>query len=254
MSINDGNSLNPPNGPRKYHRLAPISTLTTPPVPKPASQEGYTLLSPITLRDSIETSCVLSGTLASHQVTIDTSRSILPTPPPSARFSESFDIPDAPSNWRLRSAKISEEEKLKRSLKAVDRLLEDLSKVYEIDSLGEFLRLLFYFPSEDTSDHRSPHHIACMTSFLSGKNSFRPLDLITAIYNHRYSFPSWNAVNIHEREYAFSTEVPLDEIHFAQPALSLWAAQVVGEEVYREVGKLANDKNNRIRARMKGRG
>jgi hypothetical protein len=53
---------------------------------------------------------------------------------------------------------MSEEEKLKCSLRVVDKLLEDLSEVYEIESIGEFFRLFFYFPDDNTLDHRSQRH------------------------------------------------------------------------------------------------
>jgi hypothetical protein len=229
MFTNDNNSVNRPNAPQKYCRLPPINTLTTPTIPVLALQEDYTPLSPITLQESLETSHLLSETSTSHQITINASHLILPTLPPSAQFNESFDVLAAPGDWWLRSVRMSKEEKLKSSLRAVDKLLEDLSTVYEIDSIGKFLRLLFYLPNKDTFNHCSRWHVALTACFLSGKNAFCPSDLIAAIYNHRYSFPSWEAVNIHEREYAFSTEMPLDEIHFAQPALSSWAARIAGE-------------------------
>jgi hypothetical protein len=55
--------------------------------------------------------------------------------------------------------RIREEEKLKCSVRAVDKLLEDLSEVYEIESIGEFFRFFFYLPDNDTLE-RHTHSIS----------------------------------------------------------------------------------------------
>jgi hypothetical protein len=148
MSTNNDISPNLPKGPRKYHRITPINTWPTPTIPVPASQEGYTLLSPITLRESLKTSQLISEIPACHHITTNT-HSILPTPPPSAQCIKSFNVSPAPGDCQLRSASISAEQKLERSLRSIDRLLKDLPSVYEIESIGELLYLLFYLPDKE---------------------------------------------------------------------------------------------------------
>ena len=83
---------------------------------------------------------------------------------------------------------------------------------------------------------------------------FLPSHLVHSIYKYRYSSPSWKAKNIHERELAFSPNPSVDEIHYAQPAISSFASKIVGEKIHQEVGKLSKDPHSQIRAGKNGRG
>jgi hypothetical protein len=84
---------------------------------------------------------------------------------------------------------------------------------------------------------------------------FLPSHLVSGMYNHRYtSSPLWKAKNIHERELAFSSNLSVDEIHHARPAISSLASKIVGERIHQEVGKLSKDPRSQIRAGTNGRG
>ncbi|KAJ7470888.1 hypothetical protein FB451DRAFT_1135186 [Mycena latifolia] len=81
-------------------------------------------------------------------------------------------------------------------------------------------------------------------------------DLIELLYDHPQSRP--------KRKYpdqvaaAFSPHKPLDDIRFARPCLSAWATRLVGNEVYRRLGRLAQksddpDSRTHVRATTNGR-
>jgi hypothetical protein len=236
---------------RGYNKTVNKPPLTIPAIPATPDNADYTLLSPITLKNSSQTRSLVSDTPHCQDVTLDATRRVLPTPPPSS----AFNVPPPPGDCRLRAPRRNKEDKLRDALAGLDRLLHDMPDLYGIEDIGELFRLLLYLPpEEDSSDSRSPTHIHMVAAFLGGHMGFLPSHLVNGIYNHRYSFPSWKAKNIRERELAFSTDASVGDIHYARPAISSLASQIVGEKVHQEVGKLAKDSDNQIRAGTKGRG
>ena len=65
--------------------------------------------------------------------------------------------------------------------------------------------------------------------------------VISLIYNHRQSQPKASSVHVNDALLSFSTITSPAAIHHASPALSAWAAQLIGNEVYREIGKLTKN-------------
>ncbi|KAJ7794520.1 hypothetical protein B0H14DRAFT_3731528 [Mycena olivaceomarginata] len=56
---------------------------------------------------------------------------------------------------------------------------------HDLDSLGNFLELLFYNRPHGTVDVRTKCHKTMVTQFLEGKNNFTKGRMIDLIYNHR---------------------------------------------------------------------
>src|SRR5258705_4102651 len=84
--------------------------------------------------------------------------------------------------------------------------------------------------------------------------------IISFIYYHRQSQPKPKSLHADDTFLSFSTTTSPAAIHHARPSLSTWAAQLVDNEVYREVGKLTkNDPDDpddctQLRASTNGRG
>ena len=64
--------------------------------------------------------------------------------------------------------------------------------------------------------------------------------IIEAIYQHLYSYPTSRASNIQERDFCFWPDIDPTVIHYARPAISSWATQLVGTPVHKEVGQMAH--------------
>ncbi|KAK6974153.1 hypothetical protein R3P38DRAFT_3332074 [Favolaschia claudopus] len=171
--------------------------------------------------------------------------------PDSASSSVSPTTPFTPS-----SATSSTQQSLRNPKRTKWQKVNDVLSKYGFRSLGDFLETLFYCHAGNEEDPRTPKHIAAVTSFLQGSSNVKMANIIQLIYSH----PQSRAKLIYpdQVDAAFSSEIPLDDIRFARPCLNAWAVRVVGDELHRRVGRLAEKKNDldgqrHIRATSNGR-
>ncbi|KAK7006681.1 hypothetical protein R3P38DRAFT_2555300 [Favolaschia claudopus] len=134
--------------------------------------------------------------------------------------------------------------------------VNDVLSKYGFRSLGDFLETLFYCHAGNEEDPRTPKHIAAVTSFLQGSSNVKMAHIIQLIYSHPQSRANYKYPD--QVDAAFSSEIPLDDITFARPCLNAWAVRVVGDELHRRVGRLAEKKHDleqqrHIRATTNGR-
>ncbi|KAF9005371.1 hypothetical protein BDZ89DRAFT_1145164 [Hymenopellis radicata] len=109
-------------------------------------------------------------------------------------------------------------------------------------SLGRFLQILFIdFPRRDGPDRRSTLHRNFVSGFLRGKNRTKAVDIVKLIYRHRNSGPGYRSKFYSERDLMFAGTQNPSELHYARPAISCWAIQVVGDHVHSQVGALTVD-------------
>ncbi|THU75824.1 hypothetical protein K435DRAFT_706323, partial [Dendrothele bispora CBS 962.96] len=67
----------------------------------------------------------------------------------------------------------------------------------------------------------------------------KPVEIVDAMFNHRYSFPSSRCQDKEaEINMAYSPSIPPHAIKYCHCSLSTWAAQVIGNRVYREIKNL----------------
>lgn len=122
--------------------------------------------------------------------------------------------------------------------------IEDILKIVSKDfgSIGDFLETLFHARSRSAKDvgidPRSATQQVAVTRLLQGSSNVHMSHIIRVIHIHPQSQPPPSS---EERELMFSSSVPLDNIHHARPALSAWAAQLVGNQVYAEINNLTHD-------------
>jgi hypothetical protein len=119
--------------------------------------------------------------------------------------------------------------------------VDDVLKTYGFPNLGDFLACLFHLRTCGERDHRTQHHRQAVDAFLQGKCAVKMADLIESLYHHHKSRPKKDSEDYHA---AFSPNKPLTEIQCAQPCLSAWATQLVGNHAYFRVRKLA--RKNRV--------
>ena len=118
--------------------------------------------------------------------------------------------------------------------------INDVLQSFSFESLGGFLSTLFYcHPRQsELSDPQTLKHQSAVTAFLHGDSKVTMGHVISLIYNHRQSQPKASSVHVNDALLSFSTITSPAAIHHAWPALSAWAAQLIGNEVYREIGRL----------------
>jgi hypothetical protein len=109
---------------------------------------------------------------------------------------------------------------------------------HDLDSLGNFLELLFHNRPHGTVDVRTKCHQTMVTQFLEGKNNFTMGQMIDLIYNHRQSQPPTNS---EECSLAFSHSKPHVDIYFARPSLSSWVLVLVAKEAHKQIGELTKN-------------
>ncbi|KAI0054730.1 hypothetical protein BV25DRAFT_1996352 [Artomyces pyxidatus] len=184
---------------------------------------------------------------------------VLPTvPSPSRSTTDDLQTPAAsPSTEPRRSPRTTEEK------------LDDVLKVISATgwSLGEFLYHLFQRVEETQSKPRSkrPDPVAAaaaaaervnrrsqvLRKFLSGEGNYKPLLIITLIYNHKFSRPS---SEYNDDDHYFSHTIPSSDIDFAKPALTTWALELLVQQVRRESNRLVSrEAGLRARASTKKR-
>lgn len=169
---------------------------------------------------------------ASNESGPPSSPGLLTTPQNRVATSSNMNQDLLSSQPRLRSIQRSEWEK-------ADIILGTISK--DFNSLGNFLKTLFHNRTRGSIDPRSPRHQSMVTAFLEGESSVKMGDIIDLIYHHHQSQPRLHSKHAEERELAFSPISSPSTIKHARPSLSTWAVQLIGNTVYREVGKLTKD-------------
>ncbi|KAG6818589.1 hypothetical protein H0H93_003702 [Arthromyces matolae] len=136
--------------------------------------------------------------------------------------------PISASQGRLRAPKRSEWQK-------IDDILAVVQKDFK--SIGSFLEYLFHNAPRG-SDPRTARHRSMVSAFLQGSSNVHMGNIITLIYKHRQSNPTKYSS---DDSYRFSPHAPLEDIRHARPCMSAWAAQLVGEKVFREVRLLTQN-------------
>ncbi|EEB88770.1 hypothetical protein MPER_13214 [Moniliophthora perniciosa FA553] len=147
----------------------------------------------------------------------------LPRPDVTVRWADHVDATFEHSQSRLRAAKLSEGEKMD---KALEYILDDLG----YDSLGEFSTKLF-------GTIVSERQRRVIRAFLQGRSSVKPIDLCKAIYDNRYSYPSYRSAHIEERQTALTATDPTT-LRYARCQILCWSRILVGSRVHDEIGNL----------------
>ncbi|KAJ7116268.1 hypothetical protein C8R43DRAFT_1078116 [Mycena crocata] len=162
---------------------------------------------------------------------------------------------------RIRVPKLSAEARAAAELAAKFTAMDEfLQKLEPFTSLGDFLSILFFNRPHAKSDPRGTTHAKSVSRFLSGNSDIRMSHILPLMYKHRSSFPSINSLRSEERNNMFSTSGHPDDIRFARPFLSTWAARLTAVEARKQVAAgTRNDPddpedNVQLRAKTNGRG
>ena len=124
------------------------------------------------------------------------------------------------------------------------------------DSVGKFLKILFYNPSRlsGESDPRGSCHAKAVSRFLQGQNKIKMSDIISLIYKHKHSTPLPASPLYSEHHASFSPSVSPGEIFHARPSLFSWATNLIADHVHHEIYALpAKDDLTHLRASTNGR-
>ena len=127
-------------------------------------------------------------------------------------------------------------QKLDTKFKRMEEIIGDSG----FNSIGEFLRILFYNPihiSGKDDPHGTAHGLA-ITWFLQGKTNIKMSEIIELMYSHKHSAPSSRSTHYHERHTPFSPSVSPSDIQHVCPCLFTWTTNFVGKHVYQEIYKL----------------
>lgn len=132
------------------------------------------------------------------------------------------------------------------SSERMQNLIDSCMDNYE--SLGHGFMALF----ESDLQSLTPRHRAMIQKFLQGKTTYKPLDIVQAMYDHRYSYPSYRSEYKSQRDAHFSPTADLSACGYARPAISSWACRLVGEHVHREIDSLTREdpEDTTYRARL----
>ncbi|PBK92339.1 hypothetical protein ARMGADRAFT_1105106 [Armillaria gallica] len=109
------------------------------------------------------------------------------------------------------------------------------------DSIGQFFDVLFHNSPRDTKDPRSTLHISMLSAFLGGRCNFRAIDLVKKMYLNRFSIPHKRSKRKDELHATFDPNIDPHTLHYARPAMSIWALQLVGSHCRTEIESLAHD-------------
>ncbi|KAL0566683.1 hypothetical protein V5O48_015322, partial [Marasmius crinis-equi] len=145
-----------------------------------------------------------------------------PLHPPSPALSTP---PSESSNTRTRKPKQQPSEKLDVVLNAIK----------DVDwTLGDFLHHLFR--RKGPRETRSLTYTQMVSKFLCGNTKIKLADVLDAILHNPWGIPK--AEN-EDRTRMFSTEVSFRDMAVARPTLTAFAAQIVEEEMVKEVKRAA---------------
>ncbi|KAJ6458745.1 hypothetical protein C8R45DRAFT_843686, partial [Mycena sanguinolenta] len=111
-------------------------------------------------------------------------------------------------------------------------------------SLGNFMEILVENLPLGASDPRSNFHKWVVCSWLAGCSTFRPAQLVEAIYRNHYSIPCHNSTHVDELQHIFDGYCDPKTFYYARPALSSWATQLISKRCGVEIGKLGYDDPN----------
>jgi len=102
-------------------------------------------------------------------------------------FNTSGSLGGSSSQPRLIKPPQSDVQKLSSKFEWMETFLKDLG----FDSVGEFLKILFYNPSHTSgeSDPWGSCHAKAISRFLQGRNKIKMSDIISLIYKHKHSAP-----------------------------------------------------------------
>ncbi|KAL0573741.1 hypothetical protein V5O48_008217 [Marasmius crinis-equi] len=213
--------------PSKYAELPHITTATPSRIPSynspPLLQPSFTLPSPVT-----------PSVLQYSYQSISNSQAQLPLMNEAPAMHTST-LP-GPRGYQPRIEKKPVMSMKERMGRVMELLFDDLG----FETLGDFLSALFPAIPRGESNLHDRRHVNKLKAFLQGRSTFRAVNLVESIVSHRYSLPSYKSEHYHERGLAFSNTLP-SEIHHANSAITSWATQIVGEQVYAEIGRLTLD-------------
>jgi len=115
----------------------------------------------------------------------------------------------------------------------MEQLLEDSG----FDSVGEFLKILFYNPSHVSGqpDPRGVFHAKSIARFLQGWNKIKMSDIITLVYKHKHSAPSPDSPRASEHHAPFSLSLSPADIFYVRPSLFTWATNLIANHVHHEI-------------------
>ncbi|KDR66902.1 hypothetical protein GALMADRAFT_80370 [Galerina marginata CBS 339.88] len=170
-------------------------------------------------------------------------------------FNELGSLGGSSSLWhqpRLIQPPQSDAQKLAFKFERMEAFLKDSG----FDSVGEFLKILFYNHSRVTGepDPRGSCHVKAVSRFLQGRNKIKMADIIPLLYGHKHSAPSPSSPRYSERHAPFSSSVPPTEIFYARPCLFTWATNLVAAYIHREIYELGDkDESVHLRASTNGR-
>ncbi|KAJ6462874.1 hypothetical protein C8R45DRAFT_1107948 [Mycena sanguinolenta] len=235
----DPNGSKPRNRRKNYTPL-PVPTLPT--VPADAAQYRAIRASPAHGTESP----ALFGTIhlpsASNSPSSPLSPLFLTTP-----LEHNAALPTSPDITRLTDTLASlevapEKKKYLSRYEHVDAVLHCILDHFK--SLAHFMEALTENFPVGSSDPRSDYHRLVVCSWLGGRSTFRPAHFVEAIYHNRYSVPCHTSVHVDELDQVFDGQRDPKDFHYARPALSAWATQLVGKRCALEIGKLGHDDPN----------
>ena len=176
-----------------------------------------------------------------------------PTTPPllGSPFNDFGCLGGSSSQPRLIQHPQSNAQKLSSKFERMETFLKDSG----FDSIGEFLKILFYNPScvSGESDPQGSCHAKAVSRFLQGRNKIKMSDIISLIYKHKHSVPSLASPLYSEHHASFSPSVSPGEIFHACPSLFSWATNLVVDHVHREIYALtAKDNITHLQASTNG--
>ncbi|KAL0571930.1 hypothetical protein V5O48_010031 [Marasmius crinis-equi] len=122
----------------------------------------------------------------------------------------------------------------------MDKVMELLFDELGFETLGDFLSTLFLAIQRHKLKLHDKQHVNKLKAFLQGRSDFKAVNLVQSIVNHHYSSPSYKSKYYDKCQLAF-LNASLPEIHYTYSTITSWAVQVVGEEVYAELGRLTLD-------------
>ncbi|KAJ8089136.1 hypothetical protein PM082_014384 [Marasmius tenuissimus] len=120
----------------------------------------------------------------------------------------------------------------------LDKVLSTIEENFP--DLGMFLEALFEnFPC-GVPNPCTNQHTLIVKWFLQGDYTIKAVDVVHAIYRPRYSYPisKSSAEMYQERTHSFSPTVNLTSLHYARPAMSAWATQLIGHQLSVEMETL----------------
>jgi len=119
--------------------------------------------------------------------------------------------------------------------------MEQLLKDSGFDSIGEFLKILFYNLScvSGQPDRRHVFHAKSVAQFLQGWNKVKMSNIITLVYKHKHRAPSPDSPHASEHHAPFSPSVSPANIFYVCPSLFMWATNLIANHVHHEIYELA---------------